>query len=91
MRVGVSFLREDKLGAYVQAVRAAGLEPVPISPAQMRGLEDIGGLVLTGGGDGDPSLYGAEAHAQTKHVCRERRPRRNRSHRSPDGAPGAAG
>jgi putative glutamine amidotransferase len=68
----VSFLREDKLGAYVEAVRAAGLEPVPISPAQRLGLEDIGGLVLTGGGDLDPSLYGAEPHAQTKHVFRER-------------------
>jgi putative glutamine amidotransferase len=72
MRIAVSYFREDKLLAYVVAVRAAGLEPVPISPAQMRGLEDIGGLVLTGGGDVDPSLYGAEAHAQTKHVFRER-------------------
>ena len=62
MRVGVSFLREDKLGAYVNAVRAAGLEPVPISPAQRWGLEDIGGLVLTGGGDVDPSLFGAPPH-----------------------------
>jgi putative glutamine amidotransferase len=72
MRVAVSYFREDKLGAYVEAVRAAGLEPVPISPAPRRGLEDLGGLVLTGGGDIDPSLYGAEPRAQTKHVFRER-------------------
>ena len=72
MRVAVSYFREDKLGAYVNAVRAAGLEPVPISPAQTRGLEDIGGLVLTGGGDVDPSLYGAQPNPQTKHVFRER-------------------
>ena len=65
-------MREDKLGAYVNAVRAAGLEPVPISPSQRRGLEDIGGLVLTRGGDVDPSLYGAAPHAQTKHVFRDR-------------------
>src|ERR1017187_9358881 len=72
MRVGVSFLLKDKLVAYVAAVRAAGLEPVPISPAQRRALGDLGGLVLTGGGDVDPSLYGAVPHAQTKHVSRGR-------------------
>jgi len=72
MRVAVSYFREDKLGAYLSAVRAAGLEPVPISPAQRRGLEDIGGLVLTGGGDVDPSFFGAPPHPQTKHVFRDR-------------------
>ena len=68
----MSYFREDKLGAYLSAVRAAGLEPVPISPAQRRGLEDIGGLVLTGGGDVDPSFFGAPPHPQTKHVFRDR-------------------
>ena len=72
MRVGVTFLREDKLCVYLEAVRAAGLDPVPISPAQRRGLEDLGGLVLTGGGDVDPFLYGAEPHLRTKYVSRER-------------------
>ena len=67
-----SVLREGKLWAYVNAVRAPGREPVRISPAQRRGLEDIGGLVVTGGGDTDPALYGAVPHAQTKHVPRER-------------------
>ncbi|MCL4401215.1 MAG: type 1 glutamine amidotransferase [Acidobacteria bacterium] len=72
MRVAVSFLREDKLGTYLDAMRAAGLDAVPISPARRRGLEGLGGLVLTGGGDVDPSLYGAEPYALTKHVFRER-------------------
>jgi hypothetical protein len=43
--VGLSFLREDKLGVYLEAVRAAELEAVPISPAQRRGLEDLGGAI----------------------------------------------
>jgi len=72
MRVGVSFLREDKLDAYVKAVRAAGLEPVPISPEQSRGLDGLKGLVLTGGGDVDPSLYGEDPHPLAKHVSRDR-------------------
>jgi putative glutamine amidotransferase len=72
MKVGVSFLLEDKLGAHLDAVRVARLEAVPISPAQRQGLEGLGGLVLTGGGDVDPSLYGAEPNALTKHVVRDR-------------------
>jgi gamma-glutamyl-gamma-aminobutyrate hydrolase PuuD len=72
MRVAVSFLREDKLGTYVDAVRAAGLEPEPISPAQKRGLDGLRGLVLSGGGDVDPALYGADPHELTKHIFRER-------------------
>jgi hypothetical protein len=44
----VSFLREDKLAAYLDAVCTAGVEAVPISPAKRRGLDDLGGLVLSG-------------------------------------------
>ena len=54
MKVAVSFSLEDKLGAYVEAIRAAGLEAVPISHAAPRGLDGLRGLVLTGGGDVDP-------------------------------------
>jgi len=72
MRVAVSFLREDKLTAYIEAVRAVGLEAMPISPTQRCRLEGLSGLVLTGGGDIDPSLYRAESHELTKHVFRER-------------------
>jgi putative glutamine amidotransferase len=72
MRVGVSFLLKEKLGAYLEAVRRAGLEPEPISPGQRRGLTGLGGLVLTGGGDVYPSLYGSAPHTLTKHVSRER-------------------
>ena len=71
MKVGVSFIREDKLDAYLQAVRGAGLEAEPISPAHARALQGLGGLVLTGGGDVDPSLYGEEP-SLSKHVFRER-------------------
>lgn len=72
LKVAVSYLREDKLRAYAEAVLAAGLEPAPISPGEKRGLDGMRGLVLTGGGDVDPSLYGAEPHPLTKNVFRER-------------------
>lgn len=72
MKVGVSFLTEDRLGTYLQALRAVGLEAVPISPAQERGLDDLSGLVLTGGGDVDPCLYQAEPDNRTKNISRSR-------------------
>ncbi len=72
MKVGVSYLREDKLGAYLEAVRSAGLDAEPISPAGKPGLAGLRGLLLTGGGDVDPSLYGAETDERTKDVFRER-------------------
>lgn len=72
MKVAVTYIREDKLRSYAEAVRRAGLEPVPISPAEPRTLKGLAGLVLTGGGDVDPALYDEPAEARTEHVSRER-------------------
>jgi len=72
MRVGVSFLDEDDLGPYLAALRSVGLDPVPISPREARGLDGLRGLMLTGGGDVNPSLYGAGPHPLTSDVSAER-------------------
>lgn len=72
MKVGVSYVREDKLAPYVEAIRRAGLDPVPLSHTSFRTLEGLAGLVLTGGGDVDPALYGEDPHELTSYVCRER-------------------
>ncbi len=72
MRVGVTYVLRDKLPPYVEAVRRAGLEPVPMSPADPATLGGLRGLVLTGGGDVDPSIYGEEPRPETKHVSRKR-------------------
>jgi putative glutamine amidotransferase len=51
---------------YEEAIRRAGGEAVVIEPGSQP-IEDVmttaEGLLLTGGGDVDPSLYGAAAHA----------------------------
>ncbi|GAA2595313.1 gamma-glutamyl-gamma-aminobutyrate hydrolase family protein [Actinomadura fulvescens] len=55
---------------YVRAVERAGGVPVLVPPmAGLRGLDSLvrglDGLVLAGGGDLDPELYGAERHEAT--------------------------
>jgi len=71
-RPGRFALRKD----YVRAVERAGGLPLVIAPGQAAEapefLAGVKGLVLTGGSDVDPSLYGDELHEATKNVIRER-------------------
>lgn len=60
---------------YLSAITRAGggavlLPPMPFGPARV--LEALDGLVLTGGRDVDPRLYGAEAHDRTDAPGEER-------------------
>jgi len=60
---------------YLQAVRRAGGEPRVLDPARDTAQDVIGeidGLLLTGGGDVDPTLYGQSAHPSTNTVPPER-------------------
>jgi putative glutamine amidotransferase len=54
--------------SYVSAVEHAGGRPLIIPPSE-DGLEEtldaLHGLILSGGGDLDPGLYGAAAHPET--------------------------
>ena len=49
---------EEKISIYVTAVRALGLEPVAV--LDNTDISAFSGLILPGGGDVDPSLYGCE-------------------------------
>ena len=60
---------------YVSAVIRAGgtpllLPPSPAAPASVLGI--LHGLIVTGGPDVDPALYGAEPHAETDRPRPER-------------------
>jgi putative glutamine amidotransferase len=60
---------------YVEGVRRAGGVPVMIAPGETRAnelLEAVDALVLSGGGDVDPRLYGGRAHPEIYGVDRER-------------------
>jgi putative glutamine amidotransferase len=56
--------------AYTDAVRAAGLVPLVVPPMTadeaIAVLDAVQGLVLTGGEDIDPTLFGASRHPATK-------------------------
>jgi putative glutamine amidotransferase len=61
--------------AYVEAVRGAGGLPVLLPPGEVEPaalLERLDGLVLAGGGDLDPGLFGGPAHEAVYFVCAER-------------------
>lgn len=61
--VAVTYRRADKLAPYLEAVRAVGLEPLPVS-AQSVPARPYKGLLLTGGTDVDPALYGEECQSE---------------------------
>ena len=60
--------------AYVRSVVRAGGAPLLVPPGADidATLGAVDGLVFSGGSDLDPELYGAEAHAETLGVVRER-------------------
>ena len=60
--------------AYVRAVVRAGGAPLLVPPgaAIEETLDAVDGLIFSGGSDIDPDLYGADAHAETDGVVRER-------------------
>jgi putative glutamine amidotransferase len=61
--------------AYVRAVEAAGGRPLLVPPSEEgvgETLDALDGLIVSGGPDVDPSLYGQEAHAATAGVHEER-------------------
>jgi putative glutamine amidotransferase len=64
-RIGVTWVipGEKASDNYLEAMRQAGGEPIPLPPdadSWEAELRDIDGLLLTGGVDVDPSLYGQE-------------------------------
>jgi putative glutamine amidotransferase len=61
--------------AYVRAVEHAGGRPLVVPPSEdglQETLDALDGVIFSGGGDLDPELYGAEAHAATDMPRKER-------------------
>lgn len=59
MKAGLTFRYPHKAEPYADALRLAGVEPVLIPADSSRSLAGLQGLLLTGGTDLNPALYGA--------------------------------
>lgn len=70
-RVGITFCGNEKIGSYEAAARAVGLTPVRLTP-NSQDLSGVDGLMLTGGTDVNPRLYGQEPKAETSSPDDER-------------------
>jgi gamma-glutamyl-gamma-aminobutyrate hydrolase PuuD len=74
-RVAVTYRFARKLLAYADALRKVGVEPVGVSPEQPLSTTDrVEGLLLTGGTDLDPGLYGQppDPRSETPDPMRDR-------------------
>jgi putative glutamine amidotransferase len=65
-RVLVIYREANRVTPYRDALLAAGLNPVIREANRPLSLSDFGGLVLTGGSDVDPKLYGETRQAETE-------------------------
>jgi gamma-glutamyl-gamma-aminobutyrate hydrolase PuuD len=72
IRVALATRSEDRSEPYRLALAAAGLETVTFEPEAGGSLDAVAGLVLTGGTDVDPALYGAVRGTETEAPDRAR-------------------
>jgi putative glutamine amidotransferase len=72
IRVALATRSEDKPEPYRRALSEAGLEPVTFTPDAGGSLGSVQGLLLTGGVDVDPALYGETPAPETETPDRER-------------------
>jgi gamma-glutamyl-gamma-aminobutyrate hydrolase PuuD len=72
-RVAVTYSNEKKVPPYADALRLAGVDPLLVSPANaIVSLDGVDGLMLSGGTDLNPSLYGQNLDPQSEHSDDER-------------------
>jgi putative glutamine amidotransferase len=65
-RVGVTYRDASRVEPYRKALEAAGVEPVLIDPDHPQPIDNLDGLLLTGGTDVNPELYHQEPHPATE-------------------------
>src|SRR5277367_5235766 len=65
-RAVLTYRDEKRIAPYADALRSVGIDPVMVTPDQPLDALDGMGLVLSGGTDLDPKLYGAEPQPATE-------------------------
>lgn len=72
MRAGLTYRYPQRAESYAAALRQAGVEPALIAPGGPRSLEGLDGLLISGGSDVDPSMYGEDRRPEVADVDAER-------------------
>ena len=65
-RVGITYSDAGKAQPYADALRQAGLEPVLLGADDSASLENLDGLLISGGADVNPRHYGQTPHPETQ-------------------------
>jgi len=65
-KIAVTYEDAQKVEPYNEALRMVGLEPVPVKDEDAPSLAGVEGLLLTGGRDLDPKLYGQVAAPESE-------------------------
>ncbi len=68
----VPYRDATRIEPYLEALRLAGIEPIPFVTNRPGSLDHVAGLLLTGGTDIDPACFGAAMDDQTEEPDRER-------------------
>lgn len=71
-RILIPYRDAEKVKPYVEAVRAGGAEAITVLTKGSVRLEGFDGLLLMGGTDVNPRLYGESAQAETQQPDEER-------------------
>ena len=71
-RIGITTDPTYPVGEYEAAIDAAGGDPVVLLPATDVPLDELDGIVFSGGDDIEPERYGQPRHARTEAALPER-------------------
>ena len=72
-RVALTYGFEDNVTPYADALRDAGMDPVLVTPDRpLIAVSEVSGLLLSGGADLDPALYGETPHPLSETPEKER-------------------
>jgi putative glutamine amidotransferase len=72
MKAALLFRKTERELPYREALARVGIEAVAFTPGSSESLDHVGGILMTGGTDVDPSLYGELPHPETEAPDRER-------------------
>ena len=66
MKAALLFRKNERELPYREALARVGIEAVAFTPGSSEPLSAVGGILMTGGTDVDPSLYGQTPHPETE-------------------------